>query len=62
MNTKFFHKYVSHGRIVNTIWEISKLDGSRIKSFKEIVEVGKQHFKNLFKDLEMEILVKYGNH
>jgi hypothetical protein len=62
MNTEFFHKYVSHGRIVNTIWEISKLDGSRIKYFKEIVEVGKQHFKNLFKDLEMEILVKYGNY
>ena len=62
MNIDFFRKYVSHGRIVNTIWETSKLDCSRIKSFKEIVEVGKKHFKNLFKDLEMEILVKYENH
>jgi hypothetical protein len=51
-NKKKIHKYANYRRKINTIWEISKLDVSRAKSFKEIAEVGKQHFRNLFKDLE----------
>jgi hypothetical protein len=50
MSTKFFHKYASHKRNINTIWEINKPDGSWVNSFKEIAEVGKQHFKSLSKD------------
>lgn len=30
-DTKFFHKYTSHRRNINTIWEIKRQDGSRVK-------------------------------
>jgi hypothetical protein len=49
-NTKSFHKYANHRRNMNTIWEISKPNRNKVNSFKEIAEVGKQHFKTLFKD------------
>jgi hypothetical protein len=38
---------------VNTIWDINDPYGCRVKSFKDIVEVGKQHFKNLYRDPEI---------
>jgi hypothetical protein len=38
---------------VNTIWDISRSNGSRVNTFKDITEVGEQHFKYLFKDHEV---------
>jgi len=51
-NKKFFHMCANNRRNVNTIWEINNFNGYRAKYFKKIVEVGKQHFKNIFKDHE----------
>ena len=56
-NTKLFHKYASHTRNTNIIWENNKPDSSRVnKSFKEIVEVRKQHFKSLMAENICEIM------
>lgn len=56
-NTKIFHKYASHTKNINIIWENNKLDSSRVnKSFKEMAEVRKQHFKSLMEANICEII------
>jgi hypothetical protein len=52
-NTKLFHKFVEHRKVLNTIWELEGPDGKKLKSFRDIVEGGEDHFKSIFKEREV---------
>jgi hypothetical protein len=49
-NMKYFHNYVNYHKVVNMIWEITDLNGRVRSYFGEIVEAGKYHFSNIFRE------------
>jgi len=49
-NTIFFHNYANNKTSINTIWEMSKENGSKAMKFNKIVELGVSHFKGIYKD------------
>jgi hypothetical protein len=48
-NTKFFHAYASSRKMNNTIWDITKEDGTVITCSHEIEEEAVGFFQNIFK-------------
>jgi hypothetical protein len=53
-NTKFFHKYAEHRRVINTIWEIEDLEGNKQSSQADIGATTFIFFKSLYKEKEKE--------
>ena len=51
-NTKFFHRFASHRKNINTICEIRNRQGIMVRSFEDKVEPGVDFFQNIFKELE----------
>jgi hypothetical protein len=56
-NTKFFHKYANHGKVINTIWELNGSNGSNIRYFHDLSKDRVKYFENLFKDTEESCIV-----
>ena len=50
-NTKFFHRFSSHRKNINTIFEIRNSQGNMVRSFEEKAEAGVDFFQNIFKEL-----------
>ena len=44
--------FAFHRRNINTIREINNFDGIRVKTFKEMAEVGREYLKNIYNDRE----------
>jgi hypothetical protein len=53
-NTKFFHKYATHRRSQNTIWDISDEEGCTKSTDNDIKEITYKHFKSQFKEIGAE--------
>ena len=51
-NTKYFHRYASQRKSINTIHEIRTVQGSWAKSFEEKTQAAVEHFQGLFKETE----------
>lgn len=51
-NTKFFHKYASYRKNLNSIQEIKDQNGQKVSSFEEIAEAREGFFSSLFKEPE----------
>ena len=51
-NTKYFHRYASQRKSINTIHEIRTVQGSWAKSFEEKTQAAVEHFQGLFKEPE----------
>ena len=49
-NTKFFHRYASHRKSINTIHEVRSSQGTWAKTFEEKTKVVVEHFQELFKE------------
>ena len=49
-NTNFFHKFASHMKVVNTIWELDGLGGSKLRTSKELLIARESYFEGLFKE------------
>jgi len=49
-NTKFFQAYEKGRKISNTIWSLPGQDGRDVSSFDGLSNLGKNHFKSLFKE------------
>ena len=49
-NTKFFHRYASHRKIINTIHEVRTTRGNWAKTFEEKTKVVVDQFQELFKE------------
>ena len=56
INTHFFHRYASHHKNINTIWEIQNEEGIMISSRDKIKKDAETHFKSLFKDQRKYII------
>lgn len=52
-NTKFLPCYVNHRRKVNTIWEISDVEGNCYCSQEEITNLALTHFEQAYKRNEI---------
>ena len=50
-NTKFFHKFASYKKKVNTIWEIDHGDGIKAITSKEIKNEATHYIQCLFDDI-----------
>jgi hypothetical protein len=57
-NNNFFDMYASHRELVNMIWDLDTLDGSKANTFKELVVARKGLFWNLFKEPETSHIVE----
>ncbi|MCY6488450.1 hypothetical protein, partial [Actinobacillus pleuropneumoniae] len=53
-NTKFFQCYANHRRKVNTIWEISDVDGNCFQSQHEITNLVVTHFEQAYRRRDLE--------
>jgi hypothetical protein len=42
---KIFQFFSNHGRNINIIWEMIKSEGNKVRGFKELEDLGFQHFK-----------------
>ena len=49
-NTKFFHRYASHRKSINTIHEVRSSQGTWAKTFEEKIKAVVEHFQELFKE------------
>ena len=49
-NTKFFHRYASHRKSINTIHEVRSSHGIWVNTFKEKTKAVVEHFQDLFKE------------
>jgi hypothetical protein len=50
MKIQFFFQDFANGRkIRNTIWSLKDSLGREVTSFKDLAQLGKSHFQNLFK-------------
>ena len=47
-NTIFLQNHAQHMKNINTIWEIRKQDGNKIKRFLDTAELGVTHFKKIY--------------
>ena len=50
-NTKKFQAYARGRKGANTIWELKNEDGEKVTSFKNLADLGVNHFQNLYKAL-----------
>jgi hypothetical protein len=48
-NTKFFHAYASSRKQINTIWDITKEDGTIISNKLDLQKEVVDYFQNIFK-------------
>jgi hypothetical protein len=48
-NTKFFHAFAKGRKATNTIWDMKDPEGRTISTFPGLAELGKNHFKTLYK-------------
>ena len=53
-NTDYFHNFPSH-KNTHTILEIKNYNDIKVPTFKQIVEVGNEHFKKHYKDQKESI-------
>jgi hypothetical protein len=44
----FFHNYANYRKIVNTIWEMKRIDGKKAKTFQEIINMGVSFYKFIY--------------
>jgi len=44
----FFQNCSNHRKIINNIWEMNNIEGNKVRGFKELVDIGIQHFKGIF--------------
>jgi hypothetical protein len=49
-NTKFFQNFSNHRKRINTIWEMTNTEGNKVRGFKELADLGIQHFKGIFEE------------
>ena len=49
-NMKFFHRYASHRKSINTIHKVRSSQGTWAKTFEEKTKVVVEHFQELFKE------------
>jgi hypothetical protein len=47
-NTKFFQAYAKGRKLANTIWGLKDPSGQQLTSFKDLAQLGSQHFQTLF--------------
>ena len=50
-NTIFFHKFSSHRKNINTIFEIKNRQANMVRYFEDKAEAGVDLFQNIFKEL-----------
>jgi hypothetical protein len=48
-NTNFFQPYAKGRKSTNTIWQLQSQTSNMVSSFEGITQMGKYHFKNIFK-------------
>ena len=48
-NTKYFQAYAQGRQRANTIWELKNFDGEKVSSFRNLADLGINHFQSLFK-------------
>jgi hypothetical protein len=48
-NTKFFHAYANSRKHINTIWDITKEDGTTITNNSDLQKEAGDYFQKLFK-------------
>ena len=49
-NTKFFQVFAKCRKQQNTIWELKKEKNEPVNTFEDLAEIGKNYFKNIFKE------------
>ena len=49
-NSKFFHRYASYRKSINTIHEVKDTRGNVTKTFEEKTKAVVEHFQELFKE------------
>jgi hypothetical protein len=57
-NTKFFHAFSKGQKASNTIWNMKDPEGRTLSTFPELAELGKNHFKTLYKADQRENIAK----
>jgi hypothetical protein len=51
-NSKYFHKLANFKKIQNTLCELKDQNDNSVKRFKGLVDLGVNHFQDIFKELE----------
>lgn len=49
-NTKFFHQFANHRKVINTIWELKNFEGALLNSQDLLLKGGYDFFKSLYFD------------
>ena len=47
-NTKCFHHFANHRKVINTIWELKKIIGTSLNSQDMLLKEGHEFFKSLY--------------
>jgi hypothetical protein len=47
-NTNFFHNFTNHKKTRNTIWKLSNQDGTKVRGFRDLADLGVDCFSGLF--------------
>jgi hypothetical protein len=53
-NTKYFHKFVEHKRLTNTIWVLTDLEGHNLTSRVDLRSVYFKFFRAMYKEVDKE--------
>jgi hypothetical protein len=53
-NTKYFHKFVEHKRLTNTIWVLTDLEGHNLTSRVDLRSVYFKFFRTMYKEADKE--------
>jgi hypothetical protein len=48
----YFIYFANHQKNVNTIWELSNDEGTRVQGFRNMALASVQHFSSIYKELE----------
>jgi hypothetical protein len=48
-NIRYFHKFGSHRKSVNTIWKMRNDWGNMVRSFHGLANLGVKHFEQVYK-------------
>lgn len=49
-NTKFYHKFSSGRKAINTIWQLQNAQGQVVNTFQQLDELATSHFKQIYHD------------
>jgi hypothetical protein len=49
-NSNFVQNFMAHRKFINTIWDLDGLDGSKIRTFRELSRPGEVYFEDLLRE------------